>query len=141
MSNLIVLELPFWAEKKWFNDDIFEDLISLVPCAPVFNRKGLYIWRKNKKVILECDYGTFDYSTRYDDCVYDLMMLQHIPLSNKDFDALKSILYSKDINEKYKKQLRTLYTNEKQRRYHRKLEVDAKKIILDIRRKSGTSNI
>lgn len=132
MSNLIILEVPFWAKKSWVNDSNFNGMIAILP---IYNRNGIYIQRKNKMVILECEYGCFDLSKDYKSYIYDLNMLNHIPLSDEEYKSLKIILKSSRINSKYKKYLYEVFGNEKQRRYLRNLEIESKKVMISFKNK------
>lgn len=137
MSEVVVLKLPSWAEKCEFNDieikDYVEETISI---KPLFNRYGIYILRKKKMVILECKYGCFDFSKYYNEYKRDLEMLNHTPLSDREYNALSIVVFSKYIDTIYKQQIIKVYQNESHRRTSRNMRLDMDRRYLQFKKES-----
>lgn len=65
MSDLIVLELPSWAKYEDDFGSLDDNMPSCSRCTPVFNRPGMYVRRKEKKVWFEMPDGrayTYEYT-------------------------------------------------------------------------------
>jgi hypothetical protein len=87
-------------------------------------------------VILECEYGCFDFSKYYDQYKRDLEMLNHVPLSDREYNALITVVFSKYINAKYKQQIIKVCQNESHRRCSRNMILDMDRRYLQFKKES-----
>jgi len=124
--TLVVLPLPWWV--KYSTESIVNCTSGEIP--PIFFRDGLYLDRICKWVWIEYEKKAYDYTNNYDYVKYELNLLNHTPLTNKQSQYINFIIKSKLAT----KELKHLYYTDRDWKEIRKTERNARKIRIEIQK-------
>lgn len=128
--KLKVFEVPFWAKNK------IEPFLECVDekITPILNRNGLYLDRETKTCWIECKFGAYLYKNGYNQALYELNLLNHRPLMEKEIKAIRYLIISRIAN----KELKQLYYTDREWKNLRNITQTYKKTLFSLKKEIQT---